>query len=357
MRPEGVVSAADLPFPLVERTGMAHLCVVMPAYNETLGLELAYSRLAAVLDTLDVSWTLLIVNDGSTDDSIRVLERLVAADERVSYVCLSRNFGHQAALAAGLDRAEGDLVITMDADLQHPPETVPRLLNAWRNGYDVVHTRKLGTEDLSLLRALVTKFAYALIRRVAEVEIIPQASDFRLLDRVAVDALKALPERQRLFRGLTPWIGFRQGVLDYEARARVNGGSRYGLRQLLQLFARSFFDFSNAPLHLGFALGGLAIVGSSAYLLYTLVTYVVSDHIPRGYVTLVFVIVFLSAVNLTFTGIVGVYLARVYDEVRRRPTYVAGPTIRKRAVARDPLPADGRELVDALHAVQGSRRP
>jgi polyisoprenyl-phosphate glycosyltransferase len=330
-----IAPAGALPFPLVERAGPARLCVVVPVFNEARLLELLLERLAAVLEHLDASWTLLFVNDGSRDDTVAVLESLAVQDGRVTYVSLSRNFGHQAALAAGLDHADADVVVTMDGDLQHPPELLPVLLDAWRSGYDVVHTRKLSTEGLPLWRRLVTKAAYAAIRRVAEVEIIPDASDYRLLDRTAVRAVTALPERHRLYRGLTPWIGFRQAVVPYEAGKRAEGESRYGVRQLLQLFARSFFDFSNAPLHVGIVMGGLTILVCFAYLGYTMVAYLLGYDVPTGYVTLIFAIVLLSSINLAFSGILGVYLARIYDEVRRRPTYVVGqpPSQRTPSVA------------------------
>jgi polyisoprenyl-phosphate glycosyltransferase len=319
-----IAPAGALPFPLAERAGPARLCVVVPVYNEGTILGLVFERLAEVLEELDVSWSVLFVNDGGTDDSVPILESMSARDDRVTFLCLSRNFGHQAALGAGLDHADGDLVVTMDGDLQHPPELLPVLIEAWRRGYDVVHTRKLSTEGLPLWRRLVTKLAYAAISRVAEVEIIPEASDFRLLDRAALRAVTALPERHRLYRGLTPWVGFRQAVVPYEASARAEGESRYGLRQLLQLFARSFFDFSNAPLHVGIVMGGLTILACFAYVGYTLAAYLTGHHVPTGYVTLIFAIVLLSSINLAFSGILGVYLARIYDEVRRRPSYVIG---------------------------------
>jgi len=287
-------------------------------------VERLAAEVGAALEPLDVSWSLLFVNDGSRDDSVAVLASLAAGDKRVKYLSLSRNFGHQAALSAGLDHAEGDVVVTMDGDLQHPPELLPVLLDAWRSGYDVVHTRKLSTEGLPLWRRLVTSLAYRAIRRVAQVEIIPEASDYRLLDRTALHALTVLPERHRLYRGLAPWIGFRQAVVPYEARARAEGESRYSVRQLVQLFARSFFDFSNAPLHVGVVMGLLTVVVCFGYVVYTLASYLAGHAVPHGYVTLVFFIVLLSSINLTFSGILGVYLARIYDEVRRRPTYVIG---------------------------------
>jgi glycosyltransferase involved in cell wall biosynthesis len=317
-------AVGDLPYPLAARRAPGHLEVVVPVYNEAAVLEFFAAQLGAVLDRLDVPSTILFVSDGSTDATVPLLDELAARDGRVRYLCLSRNFGHQAALSAGLDRAEGDVVVTMDGDLQHPPELLPRMLELWAAGYDVVHTQKVSTEGLSLWRRIVTKLAYRAIRRVAQVEIIPEASDYRLLDRAALDVLRELPERQRLYRGLTRWIGFRQAVVPYEAGARGAGSSRYGLRQLLQLFARSFFDFSNAPLHTGVVLGLLTIGSCAAYVVYTVVSYLTGHHVPHGYVTIIFLIVLLSSINLTFSGILGVYLARVYDEVRHRPTYVVG---------------------------------
>jgi polyisoprenyl-phosphate glycosyltransferase len=346
-----IAPAGALPFPLAARTGPARLCVVIPVYNEARVLELLFARLSAVLEQLDVSWSLLFVNDGSVDDTVAALEALAARDDRVRYLSLSRNFGHQAALSAGLDHADADLVVTMDADLQHPPELLPVLLEAWLRGYDVVHTRKLSSEGLPLWRRLATKLAYSAISRVAEVEIIPEASDFRLLDRTALRAITALPERHRLYRGLTPWVGFRQAVVPYEARARAEGDSHYGVRQLLQLFARSFFDFSNAPLHVGLVMGGLTILACFAYVGYSVAAYAIGHHTPRGYVTLIFIIVLLSSINLTFSGILGVYLARIYNEVRRRPSYVVGQTRPDRAsaiVTTDEPQVDGEESCEDL---------
>ena len=340
-----IAPAAALPFPLARRTGRAHLSVVIPIYNEAPVLERTVARLTATLGSIDMSSSLLFVNDGSTDGTLAVLVSLAAHDDRIEYLTLSRNFGHQGALSAGLDRAEGDVVVTMDGDLQHPPELIPVLVEAWRRGYDVVHTRRLATRELPFWRRLVTKVAYAAIRRVAQVEIIPDASDFRLLDRDALTALRALPERHRLYRGLTPWIGFRQAVVPYEAGAREEGESRYGLRQLVQLFARSFFDFSNAPLHVGVVVGGLVIFSCFAYVVYTVTAYFTGHNIPHGYVTLIFAIVLLSSINLTFSGILGVYLARIYDEVRRRPSYVVGRSHR----ASDEVPASEEPHEDLDH--------
>jgi polyisoprenyl-phosphate glycosyltransferase len=322
-----------LPFPLEPRSGRPRLCVVVPVYNEERSVELLYDRVAASLDGLPVTWTLLFVNDGSRDATVARLEAMHNADERVSYIVLSRNFGHQAALSAGLDNAVGDVIVTMDGDLQHPPELIGVLLDGWRDGYDVVHTRKESTEDLGFVRSLVTRIAYRAISMVSKVEIIPQASDFRLLDAQARDAVAELPERGRLYRGLTPWVGFRQAVMPYVAAARANGKSNYGVRQLAGLFSRAFFDFSAAPLYVALVLGAAAIGLCFAYLAFVVGAAVFGKSIPPGYVTQIVAIGLLSAINLFLIGVLSVYVSRIYDEVRRRPTYVVG---RKRIHSTDP---------------------
>jgi glycosyltransferase involved in cell wall biosynthesis len=278
-----------LPIPLEPRTAKPTVVLVVPAHNEEEALT---------------------------------LEQLYESDERVSYISLSRNFGHQSALAAGLDHAVGDAVVTMDADLQHPPDVIPTLLEAWRQGYDVVHTRKIETAELGGMRRFLTHLAYRAIGATANVEFIAQASDFRLFDARAQKAIRELPERGRLYRGLARWVGFRQAVVPFHAARRVAGSPSYGFRQLASLFGRAFFDFSNVPLRSALVLGTAAIVLCMAYLVFVLVAVIVGKAIPPGYVSLIFAFAFLSSVNLTMIGVLGVYVARIHEEVRARPTYV-----------------------------------
>jgi dolichol-phosphate mannosyltransferase len=296
---------------------------VLPAFNEAEVLPRTYSTLRAKLDELGLPWTVLYVNDGSRDNSAAVLDSLHRADDRVGYILLARNFGHQAALTAGLDHAHGDILITMDADLQHPPAVIPQLLAAWREGYDVVHTRKVLTQGLSPTRDVTTRVAYRLIQRVSKVAIIPHASDFRLMDRSAVDVVRQLPETNRLYRGLVPWLGFRQCVIPIVAAERAAGRSQYGTRQLLGLFAKAFFDFSSAPLHVGLFLGGIAMAMSALYMLFIVGWIVFGERTPPGWASTVSVTMLLGSISLAFSGIIGVYVARIYDQVRARPTYIA----------------------------------
>jgi dolichol-phosphate mannosyltransferase len=313
-----------LPFPLEPRTGPGrpHLCVVIPAFNEEAVLPQTSRALAAALDALDVDWSVIFVNDGSRDRSTRVLEQLHRQDARFGYLLLSRNFGHQAALTAGLDYASGDLVVTMDADLQHPPEMLRSLLDAWRQGFDVVHTRKVSTVGLTGWRRVVTPVAYAFIQRVAGIRIIPQASDYRLLDWHALEALRSVPEVARLYRGLTSWVGFRQCVLAYTAAPRAGGQPQYSLRQLITLAARSLFDFSDVFLHAGLLIGSVGVLLSAIYMVFILTWFLFGRTTPPGWVSSVSVTLVLNSILLFFVGLVGVYVARIYREVRRRPTYI-----------------------------------
>jgi glycosyltransferase involved in cell wall biosynthesis len=317
-----IEQVGPLPIPLERRSNAPNVVLVVPAHNEEDALELAFAEISKVMGSLGVDWSIIFVNDGSRDRTLEVLEDLYQRDHRVSYISLSRNFGHQSALAAGLDHAVGDVVITMDADLQHPPDVLPTLLAAWRQGYDIVHTRKIETAELGGVRRLLTRLAYRAIGATANVEFIAQASDFRLFDAHAQRAIRELPERGRLYRGLARWVGFRQAVVPFHAARRVAGKPSYGFRQLASLFGRAFFDFSNVPLRAALVLGTAAIVLCVAYLIFVLVAYIVGKAIPPGYVSLVFVFAFLSSVNLTMIGVLGVYVARIHEEVRARPTYL-----------------------------------
>jgi len=311
-----------LPVPLEPRAQDPKVVIVVPAHNEESAIRLAFAEINKVMDALGVEWSIIFVNDGSRDATLDVLEDLYSSDDRVSYLSLSRNFGHQSALAAGLDHAVGDVVVTMDADLQHPPTLIPTLLEAWRQGYDVVHTRKLATEDLGAARGFIYRVGYALIRATSSVEFVVQASDFRLLDARAQHAIRELPEHGRLYRGLARWIGLRQAVVPFQAGRRAAGSPTYGTRQRLTVFGRALFDFSNVPLRAALYLGAGAIVLCFAYLIFVLVAYLVGKAIPPGYVTIIFALGFLSSVNLVMIGVVGVYIGRIHDEVRARPTYL-----------------------------------
>jgi polyisoprenyl-phosphate glycosyltransferase len=312
-----------LPFPLRRRAeGERKVTVVIPVFNEDDVLPQTRAQVSAVLAAQDIDWSIVFVNDGSTDGTAALLESFYCDDPRIAYITLSRNFGHQAAVSAGLDHVRAGAAVTMDADLQHPPHVIPAMIAAWREGYDVVHTRKQSTEGLPLVHRLVASASYWLVRRVAQVPIIAHASDFRLLDAKVLGALAALPERNRLYRGLASWVGFRQCVVPFVAERRAAGRSTYTILQRLNLVARQLFDFSSLPLHLGLIFGGTAIVLSMLYLVFILLWYFFGEDAPPGWASLISVTLVLNSITLGFLGIIGAYVSRIYNEVRGRPTYI-----------------------------------
>ena len=305
------------------------LTVVTPALNEAEGLEQLVNELCAVLTELADDFELIVVDDGSEDGTLSLLKELHAGDPHVRYLRLSRSFGHQAAIVAGLEHARGDVVVSMDADLQHPPELLPEMVELWRSGYDVVYTIKRGSlQALSLHRRLLMKMGYGVLRFVSGMKLQFGQSDFRLLDRAVVDALVAMPEHEKFLRGLIDWIGFRQIGLDYEVRPRFAGEGKYTLRQLLRLVTTGVFSFSILPLRLftvagislaflSFSYGVVAVV-AGAYALITGETAVS----PPGWATLAAAITFLGGAQLIGIGLLGEYLGRAYDQTKGRPTYV-----------------------------------
>jgi dolichol-phosphate mannosyltransferase len=305
------------------------LSVVTPALNEEEGLGRLVEELWAVLPDLADDFELVVVDDGSDDGTLALLEQLHAGDPRVQYVSLSRNFGHQAAILAGLERARGDAVVSMDADLQHPPELIREMVDLWRSGYEVVYTIKRGSmRALSHRRRLFTRMGYTVLRSVSGMKLQFGQSDFRLLDRAVVDAIVGMPEHEKFLRGLVDWIGFRQVGLDYEVRPRFAGQEKYTFRQLLRLVTTGVFSFSILPLRLftvagisiaflAFAYGVIAVVAGA----YALITGERAVS-PPGWASVAAAIAFLGGIQLIGIGLLGEYLGRVYDQTKGRPPYV-----------------------------------
>jgi polyisoprenyl-phosphate glycosyltransferase len=298
------------------------VCVVIPVFNEEAVLLRTFTEIANALGELEIDWRALLVNDGSNDATLETLEQLFQRDERVGYLVLSRNFGHQGALAAGFDHADADVVISMDADLQHPPQLLRMMIDAWRAGYDVVHTQKVKTEGRSRRDAFAAALTYKTVVGLAGVRIIPHASDFRLVDRAALAAVRSLPERAKLYRGLTTWVGYRQAVVRYVASERAAGRSHYRLGQRLVVVASELFDFTNTPLYVGLFAGGGALLFSLLYLGFIVIWFFTGEERPPGWASLISVTLLLNSIGLLFLGIIGVYVARIYDEVRGRPPYL-----------------------------------
>lgn len=298
------------------------ISLVIPFLDERANLAPLHAAIQAALEPLDLQAELLFVDDGSSDGSAEAVAALHASDPRVRLIRLSRNFGHQAALTAGLAHAAGDAVITLDADLQHPPALIPELVRLWREeGYPVVNTVRRESARQGLAKGLSSRLFYRLLSRLSEVEVREGSADFRLLDRAVVDELARLPERHRFLRGLVPWLGFPQAEVPYSAPARREGASKYSLRRMLRLAVDGLTAFSSFPLQLA-SMAGLAVTGGAfLYFVYVLVQWARGAVVP-GWASLMAAILFLGGAQLLALGILGQYLSRVYNEVKGRPLYV-----------------------------------
>lgn len=296
--------------------------VAIPLYNEEESFPELFARLRTVLDGLPVGpHEIVFVDDGSTDSTPQLLESASMVDDRVVVVLFSRNFGHQAALTAALDYASGDAIVLLDGDLQDPPEAIPRLLERFEEGYDVVYAQRVRRKESSWLRLCYYAY-YRTLSRMADLTLPLDAGDFSLMSRRVVDELRRAPERHRYLRGLRAWAGFRQIGIPVERSARYAGTSKYSFAKLLRLAFDGVFSFSVVPLRVAAVLGLIAVVLSVLFATYSLYARLVLDQAPQGFTALILVITFLSGVNLFFLGIIGEYLGRVYEEAKGRPLYV-----------------------------------
>jgi dolichol-phosphate mannosyltransferase len=305
--------------PLTHAAGRRLISIVVPVFNEAKNLPLLVERFERLpIDTY--RWEYVFVNDGSPDDSLEVLRSLQTGNPRVRILDLSRNFGKEAALSAGLAHARGDAVICIDADLQHPPELIPELITHWTQGAEVVVTVREQTQEPSIVRRAGSALFYWLIARMSDVEVVEKSTDFRLLDRRVVDEFLKLTDRDRLVRGLVDWLGFRRVRVTFRASARVHGSSTFSYRRLASLFINGIMSHSSAPLKWVGILGVVTTAVFSAALVIALVAQRQLEVRPIALVTLGIVV--LIGVVLTALGVVAVYVARIYAEVVRRPLYI-----------------------------------
>jgi glycosyltransferase involved in cell wall biosynthesis len=313
--------------------------IVIPIFNEEAVLPILLRRVDALMDALDGPAETIFVDDGSTDCSSIVLEAKARDDHRCRYIGLTRNFGHQIAITAGMDAANGDAVVVMDGDLQDPPEVVLDMIAKWKEGYHIVCGRRLSREGESAFKRWTANLFYRLLGRLSAVEIPNEVGDFRLVDRKALDAFRAMPEHDRFVRGMFAWLGFRAAEVAFRRPARVAGETKYPLRKMLRLAANGVIGFSDAPLRLaiwaGMSVSGLALL----YGLYVIGLSLVGSHLVTGWSSTIVIVSFLCGVNMLMTGIVGLYVGRIHAEVKGRPLYVVGRRVgfeRGRAVVESP---------------------
>ena len=318
------------------------LSVVVPCYNEEAVLRATHERLTSVLAHMTVlDYELIFVNDGSRDDTQLMLTQLQLVDHRVRVLLLSRNFGHQIAVTAGLEEATGDAVVIIDADLQDPPEVIPQMVALWREGNDVVYGVRVDRQGESAFKLWTAKVFYRLINRLSETKMPFDAGDFRLLDRRVVEVINSMPERARFLRGMVSWAGFRQVELPYERAPRHAGDSKYPLRKMVHFAMDGIISFSLVPLKLAIWTGFLAIWIAVAGIIVAIVDRMLDKHLTRGWASLFVAVLFMGGVQLVSLGIIGEYLGRIYTEVKRRPLYVVQERL---GFARKKEPAKSEEV-------------
>jgi polyisoprenyl-phosphate glycosyltransferase len=298
------------------------LSVVAAAFNEADVLPAFVARLRSVLDATDEEWEVVLVDDGSTDATWDAIAVAADADPRVRGIRLSRNFGHQLALTAGMSVARGDGVVTMDADLQHPPEAIPALLAAARGGNDVVYAVRSAEDAAGFWKRFSARVFYKLLNRLSSLELPEGAADFRYMSRRVVDVLAAMPERHRFLRGLVRWAGYRQTFVEYHRGPRDAGESKYGLRRMLLFAWDAVVSFSSFPLRVASVLGICVSLLGWVYLVYALAIKVFTDRAIQGWTSVTAAVLLLGGVQLVFLGILGQYVGRMYDDVKQRPLFL-----------------------------------
>jgi glycosyltransferase involved in cell wall biosynthesis len=326
------------------RAGRPSISCVVPAYNESLNLPQLLPALTEALRQLTDQWEVLVVDDGSRDGTLQALEPWLDGSGVVC-LALSRNFGKEAALGAGLDHARGDVVVTMDADLQHPVDLLRPMLEYWREGSDMVYAVRADRSEESAFKRLGARVFYSLLKFGSSIDIPPHAGDFRLMDRCVVDALCALPERTRFMKGLYAWVGYRSRAIEFAPPPRFAGRSGFGLRALFSLAASGITAFSNLPLRLASALGSILALVAIGYGIWVVIDHYLNGSGVAGWATIVVGLMFFSGVQLLFIGILGEYLGRVYEEVKQRPRYIVARRLGDTRIAASAAPAGSGTVV------------
>jgi dolichol-phosphate mannosyltransferase len=323
------------------------LSLIIPVYNEEAIIAELDRRLKAFLREIDESWEVVFVDDGSHDRTAEMLNELAAADPRYKVISFSRNFGHQLAITAGMDRAEGDAVVIMDADLQDPPEVVTEMIQKWREGYDVVYGQRSIRHGESIFKRATAAGFYRLLRMLLPIEVPLDTGDFRLMSRRVVLSMRALREQHRFVRAMVSWVGFKQAAVQYERPERFAGETKYPLRKMMRFAIDGITSFSIIPLRLATWLGlfsGLVAILASGWALYAAMA---GQTVP-GWATIMIAVALAASAQLIMMGILGEYIGRIYEEVKRRPLYVVGDT-------QNLPPADGTSTTEEAAPVTSQR--
>ena len=324
------------------------LSLIIPVYNEEAIIEELDRRLKAFLGGVDETWEVVFVDDGSQDRTPAALRELAAGEPRYKVISFSRNFGHQIAITAGMDHAEGDAVVIMDADLQDPPEVVTQMIQKWREGYDVVYGQRSIRHGESIFKRATAAAFYRVLRVLMPIEIPLDTGDFRLMSRSVVLSMRELREQHRFVRAMVSWVGFKQTAVQYERPERFAGETKYPLRKMMRFAIDGITSFSIVPLRvatwLGMLSGVIAIV-TSAWALYAAIT----EQTVPGWATIMIAVALAASAQLIMTGVLGEYIGRIYEEVKRRPLYVVADTVNLPAVDGNGAPGESPVVAPERH--------
>ena len=294
------------------------LSIIIPAYNEEKNIVFIYEKIKAVLE--QYSYELIFIDDGSSDSTFDEITKIAKVDNRVKGISFSRNFGHQIALLAGIKKASKNLIVMMDADGQHPPELIPDLIQKSCDGFDIVNTRRLSTKGIGWFKRLSSRMYYRILNGLTDIRIEYASSDFRLLTRKAANAFLEMEEQNRFTRGMISWMGFKQAIIEYDAKERFAGNSKYTLRKMFRFATEGITSFSVKPLKISFYIGLIALFVGSLYAAYAIVVFLLGKTV-MGWTSTLLTILFLGGIQLLGIGILGEYTAKIYNEIKKRPHY------------------------------------
>jgi dolichol-phosphate mannosyltransferase len=308
---------------------MSKICILIPCYNEENNIEVLNLKLQETISSLTSSkyeFELLFVNDGSQDKTLEKIRALQLEFKNVKYISLTRNFGHQNAIKAGIDKINADVVITMDADMQHPPLLINELINYWEKGFDIVNTKRLETKSQTWLKKKTSTVFYRMINYLSYVHVEPGTADFRLLDKKVIEELKKWNEQNLFYRGILPWLGFKQHTISYEPDERYTGKSKYTFKKMISFAMSGVTSFSIRPLRLSILIGVLLSILSVTYMIYALYISVFTERAIQGWTSVIVSILFIGGLQLLILGIMGEYLGKLYIENKKRPNYIIDET-------------------------------
>lgn len=303
---------------------MSKISIIVPMYMEQDVVNSCYDRLTTVLSSLkSYTYELIFIDDGSTDETLSMLEEIANKDFKVKIISFSRNFGHQAAVTAGLKEANGDAIVIIDADLQDPPELIPDMLILWKQGYDIVYGKRKRRKGESAFKLFTAKVFYNTLNALSDVDIPKDTGDFKLVDRRVVDVVNAMPEHNKYLRGLFSWVGYKQKSIEYDRQERVAGKTKYTLSKMCKLASNGIIGFSSKPLKIVGGLGVFSILVSVIVLIYSLVSYFIGGpHLSAGWTSIMVIITFFSGIQLLSLWVIAEYIGKIYDESKARPQYI-----------------------------------